>query len=238
MPLNKEQERLIKTLYSDKHYATNYFITGPAGTGKSFILKKISTWLFAERKLSLRHVAFVSPAGIAALNIGGRTIHSMFNIDPYFDYSTTDLYEPISKIDSRISAIRILIIDEISMVSKRLLAHVHHKCGGYDNGRPFGGKQLLVFGDFMQLPPVLDEQFRPDSGSGESGRFIWRGNKVSNGYAFDSELWQSCEFTIFPLTQIMRQNDCEFAACLSELRYGRLSVTTVKTLLRHLRLKE
>lgn len=251
--LNDEQERVLATICADTRYEENYFITGPAGTGKSYILRHIADWLFKVRGLSIRHVAFVAPTGIAAINIGGRTIHSLFSIDPYFDYTNVSLsgktslnffkksflilerlLESIAAPSQSTSALRILIIDEISMVSKRLLAHVHHKCGGYDNGRPFGGKQLIVFGDFLQLPPVIDSK---KTGGGDQC-FVWRGEKVLDGYAFDSELWRSCDFVTLSLTRVVRQQDQEFSACLAELRYGRLTARTVKLLLKNLRLKE
>lgn len=133
----------------------NYFLTGSAGTGKSFVLRTYIRWLCDVMNVKREHIAIVTPTGIAAVNVGGETINSRFKINPFFNYSEIPLEKAASYSANRRQT-RIIIIDEISMVSKRLFTHLHMVCGGYSNtNQPFGGIPIIVIGDFLQLPPVI-----------------------------------------------------------------------------------
>ena len=132
-----------------------FFITGSAGTGKSFVLSSI------ERTLSLRHIPFLklAPTGIAAVNIGGQTIHSALSITTYGGGSKsisfiTSIHHSQDKMDE-LRRIEIILLDEISMVSSELLSFVSAQFSTlHANGRPFGGIMVVAFGDLLQLPPV------------------------------------------------------------------------------------
>lgn len=133
----------------------NFFLTGSAGTGKSFVLRKYIRWLCDVMKVKREHLAIVTPTGIAAVNVGGETINSRFKINPYFNYADIPLEKAASYSQERRQT-RMIIIDEISMVSKRLFTHLHMVCGGFSNrNQPFGGLPIMVIGDFLQLPPVI-----------------------------------------------------------------------------------
>lgn len=136
------------------------FITGRAGTGKSFFIKRIVP--------ALKNAVIVAPTGIAAVNAGGQTIHSFFRIgmQPYIpeirkgkfmDNCENKFRGEYEKI---LQNIKYLIIDEISMVRPDLLDNVadilRHARGDKD---PFGGVKLIMVGDLFQLPPVIKEDF-------------------------------------------------------------------------------
>jgi ATP-dependent DNA helicase PIF1 len=164
-------------------------------------------------------------------------LHSAFRIDPSFDYSLADLAAASTELPAnqffKKFVPKLIIIDEISMVSNRLLAHVHSKCGGHTEGRPFGGAQLILFGDFMQLPPVIGAKKNIDC----EPSFTWRGQLVYSGFAFEGELWREARFSVERLTTIVRQADQVFAGALAELRYGRVSAETARLLLTNVKLR-
>jgi len=122
------------------------FITGKAGTGKSTLLK-----LFV--KSTKKQVALLAPTGIAALNIGGRTLHSFFKFPPRM-ITEDDIKESHDKALYR--SFDTIIIDEISMVRTDMLDSVDKflRKNGRDQNKPFGGIQLIFFGDLFQLSPI------------------------------------------------------------------------------------
>jgi len=170
-------------------------ITGPGGTGKS--------WLIDQIVEQLEHVALTASTGIAAVNIGGRTIHSWSGMG--LAQATAD--ELIAKIKyqkymeatrERIEATRHLIIDEVSMLGANLFEKLDQVLRVVkDNPEPFGGIQLIMFGDFLQLPPVKDE------------------------FVFTSPIWGFMLPKVKVLTTIHRQKDKEFSELLMRLRIGR-----------------
>src|SRR5437879_186238 len=131
----------------------NAFITGRAGTGKSTLLRHF----IANTK---RNVVVVAPTGIAAINVGGQTIHSFFQLPPRV-VEQKDV-KRLQKKQRLIDKLDTLVIDEVSMVRADLLDAVDASLR-LNRNKPdltFGGVQVVFFGDLLQLPPVVNEELR------------------------------------------------------------------------------
>ena len=183
----------------------NVFLTGPAGTGKSFQVER-----FTE-KHGDTHVT--ASTGVAALNVSGMTVHrwSGMLLGPkrgedfghYFRQLSRNPRPSTRAAFNRIRRCKRLVIDEISMLSGRHFAYLDHHCRQVrEDDRPFGGIQVIGTGDFLQLPPVRTSPRQP---------YDW---------AFDSDAWENAGFRTVELTRIMRQDDPEFAQALSKFRRG------------------
>ncbi len=188
----------------------NHMLTGRAGTGKSTLLD----WL------KLNHTGRISvtaSTGIAALNVGGTTLHSWAGLGIGED--------PPAKIAGRINEARgnawnnimschTLAIDEFSMISATLFQTMEEVLRRVRrNGEPFGGIQVLMIGDFLQLPPVV-------KGDGDKhGRF-----------AFNAPVWHTSRIETTILRKIHRQKDEAFATILNECAVGRPSAKTIEAL--------
>ena len=204
--LNGEQEAAIELLKS----GVNVFLTGEAGTGKSTLVRE-----FIRR---CGHECIVlAPTGIAALNAGGTTIHSQMRLKPGL-LNPLNL-EPLTD-GNRCRALRMaktIIIDEISMVRSDLFcamdARLRELAPAVSRDRPFGGKQIVLVGDFMQLPPVV--------GSEEEREFV--NEKLGGKFAFETDLWAAAMFRIVFLRTVHRQNeDALFRGVLNNLRHGKI----------------
>ena len=159
METNKELDLAYRFL---QYTGTNVFLTGKAGTGKTTFLQQLKT-------KSPKRMVVLAPTGVAAINAGGVTIHSFFQL-PFGPYVPGQKAEGTTasnryshrfgreKIDV-IRSIDLLVIDEISMVRADLLDAVSDMlCRYRDRNRPFGGVQLLLIGDLQQLSPVVKEE--------------------------------------------------------------------------------
>ncbi|CAE7097421.1 unnamed protein product [Rhizoctonia solani] len=149
--------------------------------------------------------------GIAALNIGGNTLHSFAGIG----LGELPIQQSLAKIWGnkaayyRWLATEVLVIDEISMVSAELFDLIDNIGRQIrQNTRPFGGIQLVVSGDFFQLPPVPEE------------RDIYTGRKMEPQYAFETKCWNATFPKAYKLTRVFRQANTPFIRLLDELRYG------------------
>jgi ATP-dependent exoDNAse (exonuclease V) alpha subunit len=145
--ITPEFKRAYQTLeYSDR----SIFIQGAAGCGKSTFLK----WLARN---TAKNIALLSPTGIAALNIGGQTIHSFFGLKPYFQPPNATIKSHKGKL---IRSVDILVIDEISMVRADVFDAVCQLLAKYgkSQSKPYGGVQLCLIGDMMQLPPIVNRK--------------------------------------------------------------------------------
>lgn len=179
----------------------NLFVTARAGAGKSFLINFIK-----ENFNGL--VITTASTGIAANNVGGRTLHSQFLINPNSldsEASANKLYS--SKRGYAIRKARLLIIDEISMVSDALLECVSDICALLRNPlKPFGGLQVAFFGDFLQLPPVF-------KGVTANDRICW-----------DCGCWTAAHVRTILMTSNFRQaTDKAFFNLLTRLRYNHLT---------------
>lgn len=190
------------------------FLTGKAGTGKTTFLKEI------VRKTSKRY-AVVAPTGVAAINAGGVTIHSFFQLPlcPYLPdvKELVTEYQMPERIRSprkeRVKILRtldLLIIDEISMVRADILDAIDDILKRYrHNDRPFGGVQLLMIGDIQQLPPVVRESERP-----------FMEQVYPSPFFFNSKVLQRLHYVTIQLEKVHRQSDRMFLDILNEVRSG------------------
>lgn len=188
----------------------NVFLTGGAGTGKSAVLKIAIRKLIEQGK----SVIVCAPTGIAALQIGGITIHKAFGFSSGEMFNTHRKLALKSPAPSVICAADVVVIDEISMVRMDLFDAVVLSLQKAEKkkGRPI---QLIVSGDFYQLPPVMAE-------NSETVTLMrnFYGKNPGRAYAFQGLYWQSCHFTPAVLTITMRQDNPEFTRNLNLARTG------------------
>ena len=144
--LSAEQEALLQMMEGTREHL---FITGRAGAGKSVLLRHF-------REYTRKRVVITAPTGIAALNVQGQTLHSLFKLPPQLQRKGT--LAPNSRLSTLLKRIDTLVIDEISMVRADLLDAVDERLRqACKNDLPFGGVQVIMFGDVYQLPPVVEE---------------------------------------------------------------------------------
>ena len=209
--LNKTKNHRIK-LSEKQQQAYNYmkkgisvFITGSAGVGKSQLIKT-----FIDENKDYKIMGITSTTGISALIFGGTTLHSFLGIG-LGNGSVIDISEKIfqrSYLYKRWNEIETLIIDEISMLSPELFDKLEEVARNVrHNDKPFGGIQLILSGDFCQLPSIGTDNF-----------------------CFESEKWNECIDETIYLTEIMRQKNKEFQKCLNDIRLGIISKNTRKLL--------
>lgn len=189
-----------------EHTGTSIFLTGKAGTGKTTFLKTV-------KERSSKRMIVVAPTGVAAVNAGGVTIHSFFQLPftPFIPGSTIrDRYD-FSKVKRRIIAsLDMLVIDEISMVRADLLDAVDSVLRRYrDSTQPFGGVQLLMIGDLQQLTPVVTQQDEQVLGQ-----------YYDTPYFFGSKALKQINYVTIQLTHVYRQQDQEFINILNHVRDG------------------
>ena len=192
------------------------FLTGKAGTGKTTFLKTVM-----ER--SRKRPIVVAPTGVAAINAGGVTIHSFFQLplSPYVPGAKVESKFDFSKEKRKIIAsMDLLIIDEISMVRADLLDAIDAVLRRYrEHGEPFGGVQLLMIGDLAQLTPVVtpeDEQMLKPY--------------YDTPYFFGSKALQQINYVTIQLSHVYRQQDESFISLLNEVRGGHPSEEVIEKL--------
>ncbi|RWA05883.1 hypothetical protein EKO27_g9220 [Xylaria grammica] len=209
--LSSEQQRVIDLVVKE---GQSVFFTGPAGTGKSVLMRAIISELKKKWARDPERLSVTASTGLAACNIGGQTLHSFAGIG----LGKEDVPTLVKKIRRNAKAknrwlrTKTLVIDEVSMVDGDLfdkLSQIAREIR--KNGRAFGGIQLIITGDFFQLPPV------PDAGKKEAK------------FAFDAATWNTSIDHTIGLTQVFRQKDPQFAGMLNEMRLGKISDNTVQT---------
>ena len=192
-----------------EHTGKSIFLTGKAGTGKTTFLKTVV-------ENTSKRLVVVAPTGVAAINAGGVTIHSFFQLplSPFVPDATIRQRFDFSKEKRKIiSTIDMLVIDEISMVRSDLLDAVDSVLRRFrEHDKPFGGVQLLMIGDLGQLTPVVtpddERMLRP---------------YYDTPYFFGSRALRMVEYVTIQLEQVYRQQDETFLTLLNHIREGRPS---------------
>jgi ATP-dependent DNA helicase PIF1 len=179
------------------------FVTGRAGTGKSTLLNHIS-WNTSKQ------IVICAPTGVAALNVGGQTIHSLFRlpIGVIADHEIVQSRELIKLLNT----IETLVIDEVSMVNADLLDAVDRSLrqARHKPFESFGGVQIVLFGDPYQLAPV----------PGDADERAYFADQYRSMWFFDAKVWIDADLTIYELTTIHRQHEEEFKFMLNAVRHG------------------
>lgn len=194
------------------HTSSPIFLTGKAGTGKTTLLSKIQS-------TTNKKYVITAPTAVAAINAGGVTIHSFFQIPPGplpppettlpSEFSAKSFSSEKAKI---IKTLELLIIDEISMVRADTLDYINRLLQFIRGNRlPFGGVQLLMTGDLYQLPPVFQNDWH------------LLARHYQSPYFFDSISLRNSPLTTFELQKVYRQNDPEFIDILAGVRSGKVS---------------
>lgn len=209
MILTEEMKEAVALLEEGKERLI--WITGRAGTGKSTFLQFVKTELRPERTV------YLAPTAVAALTIGGQTLHSFFWIDPRKEVQIDTDLEPEreERLYPLLASIETLVIDEISMVRADLLDEVDRRMRrAKDSATPFGGARLILFGDPYQLPPV-----EPEAGSQQSAVF-YRRYKSPFFFSALAIRQRARQIRLVEFTRVFRQNEASFLAALDRCRKG------------------
>lgn len=199
--LSTEQREIFERIETTREHV---FVTGRAGTGKSTILNHLA-WNTSKT------IAVCAPTGVAALNVGGQTIHALLRLP--IGVVADHKLEQSDELRKMLSAIDTLVIDEISMVSADLMDAIDRalrqaRARKHD---PFGGVQILMFGDPYQLPPVPPRDPHERAYFHDTYRSLW---------FFDAHVWQSTPVNVCELNEVHRQDDDRFINILGAIRHG------------------
>ena len=208
--LSAEQEKLFERIENSKDH---FFVTGKAGTGKSVLLQYL-------KYKSAKRLVVGAFTGVAALNVGAQTLHSLFGLPiGFIDVSKLKVS---SKVATLMRHVDTIVIDEVSMVRADMMDAIDvllRQARG--NNIPFGGVQMVMFGDLYQLPPVvaddaLHEYFAHNHGG---------------PYFFNADVWQKRKLHTFELTYIFRQQGDEgFKTILNGVRKNRIEDENLEAL--------
>lgn len=197
--LTPDQKIAFDTAMNGKHT----FITGSAGTGKSYLIKHICK----EFQKKQRSHALLAPTGVAAVNISGITIHKFLQITPYVKTMQDYMNSKFKRNKISWKTLDCIIIDEVSMINPSLFL-LFDSIARFqrENENIFGGLQIIFIGDFFQLSPIPEK--------------IAISNK---GYIFETDLWKIMNITICKLTTIKRQSSELLINALNDIRIGKFS---------------
>ncbi|WP_295732022.1 helix-turn-helix domain-containing protein [uncultured Muribaculum sp.] len=214
-PMEQNEELRRAWEFAERTH-TSIFLTGKAGTGKTTFLRTL-------RRNSAKSIVVVAPTGVAAINAGGVTIHSFFQLplSPYIP--GTDVRDKFNFSKEKLRIIRmldLLVIDEISMVRSDLLDAIDNALRKYrrDN-RPFGGVQLLMIGDLQQLSPIItsrDEELLAPH--------------YPTPYFFGSQALKQIDYVTIELTKVYRQQNDTFIDLLNHVREGKIGPEDIRLL--------
>ncbi|MFP7761773.1 ATP-dependent RecD-like DNA helicase [Marisediminicola sp. LYQ85] len=198
--LSDEQQALYDAIETTREHI---FVTGRAGTGKSTLLNHLS-WNTSKQ------LVICAPTGVAALNVGGQTIHSLFRL-PIGVIADHEI-EQTADVRKLLNTIETLVIDEVSMVNADLLDAIDRALR-QARQRPFeafGGVQVVLFGDPYQLAPV----------PGDADERAYFTDQYRSMWFFDAKVWNDADLRIYELSVIHRQHEEEFKDMLNAVRHG------------------
>ena len=203
LTLSAEQSAVFEAIEKTRE---NIFVTGRAGTGKSTLLNHLS-WNTDKQ------VVICAPTGVAALNVGGQTIHSLFRLP--IGVIADHKIEQTAELRKLLNTIDTLVIDEVSMVNADLVDAVDRSLrqARQKPGEPFGGVQVVLFGDPYQLAPV----------PGDADERAYFTDQYRSMWFFDAKVWDEADLRIFELTTIHRQHEGEFKYLLNGVRHGQVT---------------
>ena len=203
-----------------EYTGVNVFLTGKAGSGKTTFLRKL-------REQSTKRMVVLAPTGVAAMNAGGVTIHSFFQL-PFAPFVPESHFGGEAKYQYRfgkekvniLRSLDLLVIDEISMVRADLLDSVDDVLRRYrDRHKPFGGVQMLMIGDLQQLSPVVKEQDQQ-----------LLSPYYNHFYFFGSHALEQAGYVTVELTKVYRQSNAEFLDLLNCIRDNRVDASVLRRL--------
>ena len=203
LTLTREQAAVYQAIEGTLEHV---FVTGRAGTGKSTLLNHLN-WH------TQKQIVICAPTGVAALNVGGQTIHSLFRL-PIGVIADRDI-DQNDAVRKLLNAMDTLVIDEVSMVNADLMDAMDRSLrqARQRPHEPFGGAQVVLFGDPYQLAPV--------PGDGEERRYF--ADTYESMWFFDAKVWRDADLRIFELGEVHRQHDDEFKFMLNAVRHGRVT---------------
>lgn len=208
--LSAEQAAVFAAIETSREHM---FVTGRAGTGKSTLLNHLS-WNTSKQ------IVICAPTGVAALNVGGQTIHSLFRL-PIGVIADHDI-EQSGDLRKLLNTIDTLVIDEVSMVNADLLDAVDRSLR-QARQKPdiaFGGVQVVLFGDPYQLAPV--------PGDGDERAYF--DDQYRSMWFFDAKVWAEADLLIYELTTIHRQHEDDFKRMLNAVRHGQVTAEIAERL--------
>jgi ATP-dependent DNA helicase PIF1 len=203
LTLSAEQQAVFDAIETTRE---NIFVTGRAGTGKSTLLNHLS-WNTSKQ------IVICAPTGVAALNVGGQTIHSLFRL-PIGVIADHEI-EQVAELRKLLNTIDTLVIDEVSMVNADLLDAIDRSLrqARQKPHEPFGGVQVVLFGDPYQLAPV----------PGDADERAYFQDQYRSMWFFDAKVWDDTDLRIYELNVIHRQHEDEFKHMLNAVRHGRVT---------------
>jgi len=231
--LSKEQLLAVNLITQGR----NVFVTGVAGTGKSLVLKKALEYV--QEHYEPREYVAVAPTGATAVALEGQTMHSFAGI------GIPKIYKDFRKMKTKKNNkkkwmdLKVLILDEVSMISGEFFDSLSKMVSEIrDDPRPFGGIQLIVCGDFLQLSPIPPRQWEVDQTvralqekegleTPEEARDLLFLNR---GFCFQSIAWKEADFEVVELKHVFRQSNQDFVRVLQDIRVGEVTPETVRYL--------
>jgi ATP-dependent DNA helicase PIF1 len=210
LTLSAEQQAVFDAIETTQEHI---FVTGRAGTGKSTLLNHLS-WNTSKQ------IVISAPTGVAALNVGGQTIHSLFRL-PIGVIADHEI-EQSRELRKLLGTIDTIVIDEVSMVNADLLDAIDRSLR-QARQRPheaFGGAQVVLFGDPYQLAPV----------PGDADERAFFEDQYRSMWFFDAKVWGDADLRIYELSTIHRQHEDEFKYMLNAVRHGRVTAEIAKRL--------
>lgn len=185
----------------------NVFLTGGAGTGKTTFLRFL-------KSITHKKIVIAAPTGVAAINAGGTTIHSLFGLPPRFlDEATVKIIRLAAPVKALLRDIELLVVDEASMLRADVLDAMDYLLRDVrQKAQPFGGLQVLFIGDLFQLPPVETQQDTEK-----------RQGLYPSFYFTDAKVFPELDMLHLEMTDVYRQSDPAFIKLLNTIRTGRLT---------------